>query len=75
MDVDGIEHLILSGGTKILSKVEEILVEVDEKFDKQFQEVKRILEMSGLKLMSKNQSRLMQKENSESKLFNQIWKR
>lgn len=75
MDVDGIEHLILSGGSKILSKVEEVLVEVDEKFDKQFQEVKRILEMSGLKLISKNQSRLMQKENSESRLFNQIWKR
>ena len=39
----GIEHLIFDGASEILASVKEILVEVDEKFDKQFNQVNDIL--------------------------------
>jgi FkbM family methyltransferase len=75
IDVDGIEHLILSGGMKALSEVDEILVEVDEKFETQVEKVKSILSASGLKLSGKYQSLMMQKTNKKNRTFNQIWKR
>lgn len=61
IDVDGIEGLILSGGTKVLSKVESVLVEVPE-FD------------SGRQLV---QSALMKAGLSREKLaqHNEIWSR
>jgi hypothetical protein len=75
IDVDGIEHLILSGGKSILSKVKEVLVEVDEEFEKQIKQVRFILEASGLKFISKHQSILIKKANQQNKTYNQIWKR
>tara|TARA_B100001248_G_scaffold262654_1_gene260443 strand:- start:1819 stop:2673 length:855 start_codon:yes stop_codon:yes gene_type:complete len=75
IDVDGIEHLILSGGTKALSKVDEILIEVDEKFETQVEKVSSILSLSGLKLSGKYQSLMMHRANKKNKTFNQIWKR
>ena len=75
IDVDGIEHLILSGGMKVLSEVDEILVEVDEKFETQVEKVKSILGKSGLKYSGKYQSLMMQKANKKNRTFNQVWKR
>ena len=75
IDVDGIEHLILSGGMRVLFKVDEILVEVDEKFETQVEKVKSILVTSGLKYSGKYQSLMMQKANKKNRTFNQVWKR
>ena len=75
IDVDGIEHLIVSGGQEVLKTVEEILIEVDEKFLTQTTEVKKILLSYGFKLKSKNQSKMMQQASKENKTYNQIWKR
>ena len=46
IDVDVIDHLIFDGASEILASVKEILVEVDEKFDKQFNQVNDILKNS-----------------------------
>ena len=75
IDVDGIEHLIISGGQEVLKTVEEILIEVDEKFLTQTTEVKKILLSYGFELKSKNQSKMMQQASKENKTYNQIWKR
>ena len=50
IDVDGIEHLILQGSSKVIKKCNSILVEVNEKFEIQYNEVKRILESNNFKL-------------------------
>lgn len=75
IDVDGIEHLILSGGGDILREVKEILVEVDEKFDKQFHQVNNILNNSGFKLIKKNFASNAKRKASDKQIFNQIWKK
>ncbi len=75
IDVDGIEHLILSGGGDILREVKEILVEVDEKFDKQFHQVNNILNNSGFKLIKKNFAYNAKRKASDKQIFNQIWKK
>ena len=46
IDVDGIEHLILRKANKILKKekkIESILIELNENYQKQFNEIKNIL--------------------------------
>tara|TARA_B100001057_G_scaffold117896_1_gene116446 strand:- start:11559 stop:12419 length:861 start_codon:yes stop_codon:yes gene_type:complete len=73
IDVDGIEHLILSGGGDNLREVKEILVEVDEKFDKQFNQVNDILNNSGFRLIKKILLHNEKREVSDKQIFNQIW--
>jgi len=75
IDVDGIEHLILNGGQEVLKTVDEILIEVDEKFETQATQVKKILKSNGLQFESKNQSKMMQQASKDNKTYNQIWKR
>ena len=74
MDVDGIEHLILEGGNKILKKTKSILVEVDESFITQVERTKKYLTEAGLKLTEKKHSDLIEKSKFKS-VFNQIWER
>ena len=74
IDVDGIEHLILKGGSEILSKTKGILVEVDENFSSQAEKIKEYLTNAGLKLKEKKHSELMEKSKFKS-IFNQIWER
>jgi FkbM family methyltransferase len=52
LDVDGIEHLILSGASNVLSKAKQILVEVSPKFAKQERECFECLANSGFKINS-----------------------
>ena len=73
IDVDGIEHLILSGGNKILGDVKEILVEVDEKFEKQFHLVNKILESNEFRLKKKIQLQNISRIESNAKIYNQVW--
>ena len=51
LDVDGIEHLILSNAINVLSKVDEVLVEVNKNFSEQRLMVEDILTKSNLMLM------------------------
>ena len=59
IDVDGIEHLILEGGDKILNnkKIKSISIEVNENFSSQYSKV--------LELMSKYKFRIKHKKRNE----------
>lgn len=76
MDVDGIEHFILTGGVKVLNKVKGVLIEVNEDFLDQASQVKDKLERGGLKLVEKKHSELISSsEHGFQNTFNQIWVR
>ena len=78
MDVDGLEHLILLGGEKVLSQVESVLIEVNDNFIEQADGVDKILTNAGLKLVDKKLSleEFSQDANIQAQAaFNQIWKR
>ena len=53
IDVDGIEHLILRGGTETLKNVESVMVEIDDGFTDQAEETARHLRNAGLALLRK----------------------
>ena len=53
IDVDGVEHIILTGMKKSLSKVKSILVEINDDFDNQINTTKRLLTSAGFSLKKK----------------------
>jgi FkbM family methyltransferase len=53
MDVDGVEHFILSGGRKVLASVDTVLVEVNEDFAEQRTVTEQVLREAGLTLYRK----------------------
>jgi len=71
MDVDGLEHLILDGGKTALGKVKEVLVEVNDDFYDQSDNVKDLLGDAGFVLREKKHSSMF--ENNST--YNQIWVR
>lgn len=71
MDVDGIEHLILKGGSTVLSKVKGVLIEINEEFAKQTSDSFRYLSEAGLELVEKRHSAMF----ADTIVFNQIWRR
>ena len=77
MDVDGIEHLILKGGTDVLKKVKGVLIEINDQFTEQNTESKKILDGAGLELTEKRMSPLLRNAKSDlhKNTFNQIWLR
>ena len=72
IDVDGIEHLILKGGEKVLLNTKEILIEINENFEKQSKDCSKYLKKMGFGLKEKRQSELF-KDTDLSSLYNQIW--
>ena len=72
MDVDGIEHLILKGGLELLRNVKEILVEIDESFNKQFVDSSSYLESAGFMLKSKVNADITMSEEFKY-CYNQVW--
>lgn len=68
MDVDGVEHFILAGGRKVLSKVQTVLVEINDAFAEQRQLTEQLLTEAGLTLHRKCGSSLPTQ-------FNQWWVR
>lgn len=72
IDVDGIESLILQGGMKTLTKVREVLIEINENFEEQYVQSKYYLEDAGLVMVSKSNT---DHDSVTSRSFNQIWKR
>jgi FkbM family methyltransferase len=53
IDVDGIEHFILRGGSDVLAKVKGVLIEINDKFVEQAEESARLLKSAGLTLHRK----------------------
>ena len=72
IDVDGIEHLILKGGEKVLSNTKELLIEINEKFSKQKSECLKLLNDLGFILKEKRRSDLFEGTDFSSS-YNQIW--
>ena len=76
MDVDGIEHLILKGGTDILKKIKGILIEVNDDFHEQAIQCELLLSKAGLVLKDKLHSEYVASSNAGfQNSFNQIWVR
>ena len=74
MDVDGIEHIILQGGIEVLTRVQGVIIEINDEFEEQAKRSEYYLSQAGLKLKSKQHAQMI--ENSEFNTgFNQIWVR
>lgn len=71
MDVDGIEHLILRGGDRILRHTTSVLVEVNESFPEQAEGCAECLIAAGLELREKRSHA----DFGDPHTFNQIWAR
>ena len=72
IDVDGIEHLILSGARNILMSAKSLLVEINDNFSEQAEITEGILRGAGFSLEEKRQSPLISK-HEDKLIFNQIW--
>lgn len=68
IDVDGLEHFILRGGSDLLKTVDSVLVEINDDFAAQAEESARSLEKAGLSLYKKC-------EIDAGNMFNQWWVR
>ena len=76
MDVDGIEHFLLQGGTQVLRNVQGVLVEINDDFAEQAEISKKILEEAGLHLLDKRHSEMVKdSEFGFENTYNQIWAR
>lgn len=75
MDVDGLEHLILSGGGGVLNKISELAIEVNEDFEEQAMNVAALCEKSGLALKEKKHSEMFENNERFGNTFNQFWYR
>lgn len=73
LDVDGIEHLILKGGPKVLRRVRGVLVEIDDADQEQAGSATALLREAGLVLAEKRRWREAELGNQTT--FNQIWVR
>lgn len=72
IDVDGIEHLILSGSMKVLQSTKSILIEINENFLENKEKCVEHLKKSGLKFLNKTSLDYSNKGNYEG-CYNQIW--
>ena len=72
LDVDGIEHLILSGGKKLLKNknILSIIIEINDKFKKQHKSIFKILESCNFKLYKKEQNHNLLKSTEYANTFN-----
>lgn len=77
VDVDGIEHLILSGAKNTLTNdsLKSIFIEVNDGFEEQSMSVKRILKNAGFRLKEKRGSDIDMVDGRPKigGTFNQIW--
>ena len=72
IDVDGNEHLVLSGGKETLKKVKEVLIELPGVWKEQTNVSHDILLESGFTLIKKHNFDLVKNPNGSA---NEIWKR
>jgi FkbM family methyltransferase len=72
IDVDGIEHLILSGGKKLLKNknILSIIIEINDKFKKQHKSIFKILKSCNFELYKKEQNYNLLKSTEYANTFN-----
>ncbi len=77
IDVDGIEHLILEGGINFLKdkKIKSISVELNEKFEDQYNKVMNIMKISNFTLKHKKHCLELKKSVQFSKLYNFVFEK
>lgn len=76
IDVDGLEHFILRGGAKVLTRIEGILIEINDNFDEHAINCHDLLVAAGLTLKAKRHSDLIANPTSRFlNCYNQIWVR
>lgn len=76
LDVDGLEHFILRGGTEVLARADSVLLEVNDDFVEQAEQCDRLLRRSGLVRQAKIHSELVATSASAfANTFNQVWTR
>jgi len=77
IDVDGIEHLILSGAAKTLAldSLKSVFIEVNDDFKEQRDNVKILLEDAGFSLLEKRHSEMVENSEDFRTTYNQIWVR
>ena len=76
IDVDGIEHLILSGGLSVLRSVRSVLIEISTGFQEQAMLSKKHLEEAGLTIIESHLDELSNRDSSSiTGTVNQIWGR
>lgn len=75
MDVDGIEHLILRGGSEVFRQVRGVQLEINDAFAAQASESRQLLEATGLRFVSKYHSELIEASGVFGRTFNQVWAR
>jgi len=75
MDVDGIEHLILKGGTAVMRRVKGILIEVNDDFHELAEQCQQLLLSAGLNLAEKVHAPAMAENPLFRNTYNQIWHR
>jgi len=75
IDVDGIEHLILSGGASVLRTVRGVLVEVNDAFQEQSHLCTQLLNEAGLVLSEKRHADFLDAPGAfgGGEVWNQIW--
>tara|TARA_B100001057_G_C22783736_1_gene924673 strand:- start:99 stop:968 length:870 start_codon:yes stop_codon:yes gene_type:complete len=76
IDVDGIEHLILKGGDKFLNnqKVKSLLIEINENFKEQYEQVLDLMEKNKFRILYKKFNNDFQLEGSKfNKTFNYVF--
>lgn len=76
MDVDGLEHFILKGGSSVLAGVKGVLIEVNDEFHEQADQCRELLTQAGLVLKEKRHSKMIAASTTGfAHSFNQIWVR
>ena len=78
IDVDGIEHLILEGGSHFLnnSKIKSISVEINENFKDQYKNTMKIMKENNFELIQKKHNTDLDNEESKFKnTYNFIFKK
>ena len=78
IDVDGIEHLILEGGSNCLKekKVKSLSIEINENFEDQYKKILKIMSENNFLLLSKkNDSNFFDNKSKFSKVYNYVFVR
>ncbi len=76
MDVDGLEHFILKGGSDVLRSIAGILIEVNDDFHEQAEQCRKLLSEAGLTLREKRHSEIITGSTAGfQNTYNQIWAR
>ncbi len=73
MDVDGLEHIILAGGTSVLEHLSELSIEVNEDFFEQVVNVEKHCSAAGLILKHKKHSAMFENNPRFGNTYNQVW--